>query len=170
MDAQKALIAEFDREAAKTRKMLDSIPADADLSYKPHPKSMSLGILAGHTADMTGDWGMHTLTLDKLEFAADHKWDPYIPPSKAALLEKFDKGLAETRAALAGISPDKWDSNWQFVFGGKAWIDEPKYQVFREAVMNHMIHHRAQLGVYLRMMGAKVPGCYGPSADEGMGM
>ena len=168
MDAQKALIAEFDREAANTRKMLNAIPADADFNYKPHPKSMSLGRLAGHLTDMTGEWGLHTLTTDKLEFAADHKWDPYVPASKAALLEKFDKDLAGTRAALVGISPEKWDNNWKFVFGGTAWIDEPKYQVFREAVMNHMIHHRAQLGVYLRQMGAKVPGMYGPSADEGM--
>jgi len=168
MDAQKALIAEFDREAAHTRKMLNAIPADADFNYKPHPKSMSLGRLAGHLTDMTGEWGLHTLTTDKLEFAADHKWDPYVPASKAALLEKFDKDLAGTRAALVGISPEKWDNNWKFVFGGTAWIDEPKYQVFREAVMNHMIHHRAQLGVYLRQMGAKVPGMYGPSADEGM--
>jgi uncharacterized damage-inducible protein DinB len=170
MNAQKALIAEFDREAANTRKMLDAIPADADFSYKPHPKSMSLGVLAGHVSDMTGDWGFHALTLDKLEFPANHKWEPYVPASKAALLEKFDRQLAQTRAALADIAPEKWDNNWKFVFGGTAWIDEPKYQVFREAVMNHMIHHRAQLGVYLRLIGAKVPGVYGPSADEGMKM
>jgi uncharacterized damage-inducible protein DinB len=127
---------------------------------------MALGRLAGHLTDMTGDWGMHTLTTDKLEFPADHKWDPYMPKSKAELLEKFDKQLAETRAALMAISPEKWDRNWKFVFGGQAWIDQPKHQVFRELVLSHMIHHRAQLGVYLRMLGAKVPGMYGPSADE----
>ena len=166
MDAQKELIAEFDREAARTRKMLEAIPTDADMNYKPHPKSMPLGRLAGHTAEMTGDWGIHALTLDKLEFAADHKWDPYMPTSKAALLEKFDTDLKKTQAELAAISPDKWDRSWKFVFGDQVWIDQPKHQVFREMVLNHMIHHRAQLGVYLRMMGAKVPGCYGPSADE----
>src|SRR5580700_5043839 len=96
MDAQKELIAEFDREAANTRKMLDAIPADADFNFKPHPKSMSLGRLAGHLTDFVGDWGNHTLTLDKLEFAADHKWEPYFPASKAAVLERFDKKLAET--------------------------------------------------------------------------
>jgi uncharacterized damage-inducible protein DinB len=166
MDAQKELIAEFDREAARTRKMLDAIPDNADLEYKPHPKSMPLGRLAGHLTDMTGDWGMHTLTLDKLEFAADHKWDPYVPKSKAAILEKFDGELKKTRAELETTTGDKWDRNWKFVFGGQTWIDEPKHQVFRELVISHMIHHRAQLGVYLRLMGAKVPGCYGPSADE----
>lgn len=166
MDAQKELIAEFDREAKKTRKMLDAIPADTDLEYKPHPKSMALGRLAGHLTDMTGDWGMHTLTQDKLEFAADHKWDPYVPKSKSALLEKFDGEVTKTRAALEEMSPEKWDRNWKFVFGGQAWIDQPKHQVFRDMVMNHMIHHRAQLGVYLRLLNAKVPGSYGPSADE----
>jgi uncharacterized damage-inducible protein DinB len=166
MDAQKELIAEFDREAAKTRKMLDAIPDNADFNFKPHPKSMTLGRLAGHVTDMTGDWGMHTLTLDKLEFAADHKWDPYVPKSKTALLEKFDTDLKKTRAELAAITPDKWDRNWKFVFGGQAWIDQTKYQVFRDVVLNHMIHHRAQLGVYLRMIDARVPGSYGPSADE----
>jgi uncharacterized damage-inducible protein DinB len=166
MDAQKELIAEFDREAAKTRKMLDAIPADADFNYKPHAKSMDLGRLAGHVVDMTGDWALHALTLDKLEFAADHKWDPYVPESKAALLEKFDSELKKTRAELVAITPDKWDRNWKFVFGDQTWVDEPKYQVFRDMVINHMIHHRAQLGVYLRLLGAKVPGSYGPSADE----
>jgi len=166
MDAQKELIAEFDREAARTRKMLDAIPDDVDFNYKPHPKSMALGRLAGHLTDMTGEWGIHTLTTDKLEFPADHKWDPYMPKSKAELLEKFDKELGKSRAELVAISPDKWDRNWKFVFGGQAWIDQPKHQVFRELVLSHMIHHRAQLGVYLRMLGAKVPGMYGPSADE----
>jgi uncharacterized damage-inducible protein DinB len=166
MDAQKELIAEFDREAAKTRKMLEAIPDNADFNFKPHAKSMTLGRLAGHVTDMTGEWGMHTLTLDKLEFAADHKWDPYVPKSKAALLEKFDTDLKKTRAELVAISPDKWDRNWKFVFGGQAWIDQPKHQVFRDWVLNHMIHHRAQLCVYLRMIDAKVPGSYGPSADE----
>jgi uncharacterized damage-inducible protein DinB len=166
MDAQKALIAEFDREAAKTRKMLDAIPADADFNFKPHPKSMGLGRLAGHLTDFVGDWGNHTLTLDKLEFAADHKWEPYVPASKAAVLEKFDKGLAETRAALVATTADAWDRNWKFVFGGQAWIDAPRFEVFRETVLNHMIHHRGQLTVYLRLIGAKVPGIYGPSADE----
>ena len=76
MDFQKDLIAEYDRETAKTRKMLEAIPTDGDLNYKPHPKSMSLGRLAGHLTDMAGNWAMTTLTQDKLEFAADHKWNP----------------------------------------------------------------------------------------------
>ena len=166
MDFQKDLIAEYDREAAKTRKMLEAIPADADFNYKPHPKSMSLGRLAGHLTDMTGDFALTTLTKDKLEFAADHKWEAYVPASKGALLEKFDKELPTVKAAIAAVPMEKWDQHWQFIFGGHAWIDDPRHQVFREMVLCHMVHHRAQLGVYLRLLNAKVPGVYGPSGDE----
>jgi uncharacterized damage-inducible protein DinB len=166
MDFRQDLIAEYDRETAKTRKMLEAIPPDADFNYKPHPKSMSLGRLTGHLTDMVGEWANGTLQQDKLEFAADHKWVPYVPASKEALLEKFDHELAGVRKELAAIPMEKWDQHWQFIYGGQKFIDEPRHQVFREAVMCHMVHHRAQLGVYLRLLGAKIPGCYGPSADE----
>ena len=166
MDYQKDLISEFDREAAKTRKILEAVPDGADLNYKPHEKSMPLGRLLGHICDMTGDWAMMTLNQDKLDFPADHKWEQYIPESRAALLEKFDRELPATRKVVEAITPEKWDQHWQFIFGGQKWIDEPRHQVFREMVMNHMIHHRAQLGVYIRLLGGKLPGMYGPSADE----
>jgi uncharacterized damage-inducible protein DinB len=166
MNYQKDLMAEYEHETAKTRKMLEAIPADVDFSYKPHAKSMSLGHLAGHLTDMTGDWAVFTLTKDKLEFAADHKWDPYIPASRQALLEKFDTELPNVRKELEAIAPEKWDQHWQFIWGGQVFIDQPRHQVFREMVMSHMVHHRAQLGVYLRLLGAKIPGSYGPSADE----
>lgn len=166
MNFQKDLLAEYDRETAKTRKMLEAIPADADFNYKPHPKSMSLGKLAGHLTDMTGDWALNTLTKDKMDLPADYKWEQYIPASKAELLQKYDSELPAVRAAIAAVPAEKWDQQWQFIFGGHAWIDDPKHQVFREVVMSHMVHHRAQLGVYIRMMGGKIPGVYGPSADE----
>ena len=166
MDMQKELEIELDHEGAKTRKMLEDIPDGADFAWKPHPKSMSLGGLAGHVTDMAGDWGLMTLTKDKVEFAADHKWEQWTPASRAELLEKFDTNLTQLKTALAGVSPEKWDQNWQFIYGGHAWLDQPRYQIWREAVINHLIHHRAQLGVYLRLLDAKVPGSYGPSADE----
>ncbi|MGD0911617.1 MAG: DinB family protein, partial [Terracidiphilus sp.] len=122
--------------------------------------------LAGHISDFSGDWAIHSLTLDKLEFAADHKWDPYAPTTKEELLKKFEEKLPEANAALAATTGEKWDQHWQFIFGGQVWIDQPRHQVFRELVLSHMIHHRAQLGVYLRILGAKIPGMYGPSADE----
>ena len=166
MDIQKELLTEYDRETARTRKILEALPENVDFSWKPHEKSMPLGRLAGHVTDMTGDWALHTLTQDKLEFPADHKWEVYVPESKTALLEKFDRELVGVRSALASVPPEKWDQHWKFIFGGQTWIDQPRYHVFREMVMNHLVHHRAQLGVYIRMLGGKLPGCYGPSADE----
>ena len=166
MDFQKELIAEYDSEIARTRKILAAIPADADFNFKPSPKSMSLGRLAGHTVETTGDWAVHTLTSDKLVFAADHKFEPYIPASTEALLERFDADAAKAREALATFDPAKWDDNWKFGVGDQMWIDEPKYSVWRNWVISHAIHHRAQLGVYLRILGVKLPGTYGPSADE----
>jgi uncharacterized damage-inducible protein DinB len=165
MDYQKELIAEYESETAKTRKMLEAIPADADFTYKPHPKSMALGRLTGHVSETAGDWAFHTLTTDKLEFPADHKFEAYIPASKEALLERFDRDVAKVKKELAGFAPAKWDENWKFVAGGQAWIDESKFSVWRNWVINHLIHHRAQLGVYLRLLDKPIPGTYGPSAD-----
>ncbi|HWT66731.1 MAG TPA: DinB family protein [Terracidiphilus sp.] len=166
MDIRNELLIEFDKEVASTRKILEAIPDNADYSWKPSEKSMALGALAGHITDMTGDWGVHTLTLDKLEFGPDHKWEPFRPTSRAQVLEKFEGGLAATRAALESIAPEKWDERWQFVWGGQVVIDEPRYRVFRGLVMSHLVHHRAQLGAYIRILGGKLPGTYGPSADE----
>lgn len=166
MDYQKDLVAEYDREIAKTRKTLEAIPDGADFNFKPHPKSMSLGRLCGHITDFAGDWAQDSLLKDKMEFGPDHKWEPFVPTSREDVLKKFDQKLPAIRAALAATTPEKWDQHWKFIHGGHTVIDEPRHRVFREAVMNHMIHHRAQLGVYLRLLGAKVPGIYGPSADD----
>jgi uncharacterized damage-inducible protein DinB len=166
MDIQKELIAEYDRETASTRKLLEAIPADADFSWKPHAKSMSLGRLAGHLADTTGDWAIHTLKTNKLEFPAGHKFEPYIPASTEAMLAQYDKQVAEAKELLAAFPISGWDENWKFVAGGQAWIDDTKYRVWRTWVINHLVHHRAQLGVFLRLLDKPIPGMYGPSADE----
>ena len=166
MDFQEELIAEFDRETDRTRKMLAAIPADVDFTWKPHPKSMSLGRLAGHIVETAGEWTISTLTISKLEFPADHKWEPFIAASTKALLERYDKEVANAKAALASFDPAKWEENWKFVAGGQVWIDDTKYRVYRDWVLNHLIHHRAQLGVYLRLLNKPIPGTYGPSADE----
>lgn len=166
MDFQKELIAEYNSEADRTRKILAAIPADADFAFKPSPKSMALGRLAGHTAETMGDWAVHTLTSDQLVFPADHKFESYVPASTEALLERFDKDTAKAKAALTEFDPSKWDTNWKFGVGDQFWINEPKYSVWRNWVIGHTIHHRAQVGVYLRVLGAKLPGTYGPSADE----
>jgi uncharacterized damage-inducible protein DinB len=164
MDFQKELIAEYERETASTRKILDAIPGDADFGWKPHEKSMTLGRLAAHTSDTVGDWAVHALTMDRLDWKPGD--NPTDPSTKAALLERFDKQVADARGALAKMTPEMWDSNWKFVAGDQVWIDDSKYRVWRTWVLNHLIHHRAQLGVYLRLLGQKVPGMYGPSADE----
>jgi uncharacterized damage-inducible protein DinB len=164
MDIQKELIAEYDRESAATRKILEAIPDNADFAWKPNPKSMTLGKLAAHTSATNGDWALHTLTMDKLE------WNPSMnskdPETKAEVLAQFDKQVADVKAELAKFPIEKWDTNWKFVAGDQTWIDDTKYNVWRTWVLNHLIHHRAQLGVFIRLLGAKLPGCYGPSADE----
>jgi uncharacterized damage-inducible protein DinB len=164
MDIQKELIAEFDREVASTRKVLDAIPDDADFDWKPHTKSMAFGRLAGHVAETPGEWAIHTLKYDRLDWTPDMK--PFKPTSKAEIFARYDKDTAEAREALVGLDTAKWDNNWKMAAGDQVWIDGSKYEVFRTWVLNHMIHHRAQLGVYLRLLGAKLPGVYGPSADE----
>ncbi len=166
MDFQKELIAEYDREVASTRKILEAIPADFDPNYKPHPKSMAFGRLAGHVAETAGEWAIHTLNTDALIFEPGHSFVPYIAASKEALLERFDKDVAEVKAALATFAPEKWDENWKMGANGQIWIEDSKYRVWRNWVINHLVHHRAQLGVYLRLQDKHLPGTYGPSADE----
>jgi uncharacterized damage-inducible protein DinB len=166
MDAQKELIAEFEREVALTRKVLAALPEDVDFGWKPHEKSFTIGRLAGHVAETPCQWALHTLQLDKLAFGPDHKFESYVPKSTTALLELYDKESAEALAALATLDPAKWDDNWKMVAMGQTWIDDTRYRVWRTWVLNHMVHHRAQLMMDLRLLNQKVPGVYGPSADE----
>jgi uncharacterized damage-inducible protein DinB len=165
MDFQKELIAEFDRETATTRKMLEAVPVDADFTWKPHSKSMSLGRLAGHISELGGEWAVAILTQDKMQFAADHKFESYIPVDKSALIARFEQETAETRKVLIGYTPAMWDGNWKFILGDQTFVDESKYRAYRTWVLDHLIHHRAQLGVYLRLLDKPLPGTYGPSAD-----
>jgi uncharacterized damage-inducible protein DinB len=165
MDIQKELIAEYDREVATTRKMLNAIPEDADLTWKASPKSMTLGRLATHTAETAGDWARDTLSKDGLVFDMTN-YKAWVPENKTEILAKFDKDTAEARGYLVSLDPAKWDDNWKMTAGDQVWIDDSRYNVFRTWVLNHLIHHRAQLGRDLRTLGAPIPGCYGPSADE----
>ena len=166
MDTQKELIAEYDRELASTRKMLDAIPADADLNWKANPKCMTLGRLAAHVAETAGAWGIDTLSKDGLNFDMG-TYKPWTPASKAEILQKFDADTSQVKQILGRLAPTKWDDNWKMTAGDQTWIDDSRYVVFRTWVLNHLIHHRAQLGRDLRTLGAPIPGMYGPSADEG---
>ena len=166
MDTQKELIAEYDRELASTRKMLDAIPTDADLNWKSNPKCMTLGRLAAHVAETAGAWGIDTLSKDGLNFdMASYK--PWNPANKAEILEKFDAETSQAKQILAGLDASRWNDNWKMTAGDQTWINDSRYSVFRTWVLNHLIHHRAQLGRDLRILGAPIPGMYGPSADEG---
>jgi uncharacterized damage-inducible protein DinB len=93
-------------------------------------------------------------------------YKPWHPSTKAEILERFEKDVAESRGYLVALDPARWDDKWTMTAGDQTWIDDSRYVVFRHWVLNHLIHHRAQLGRDLRVLGAPIPGCYGPSADE----
>jgi uncharacterized damage-inducible protein DinB len=166
LDLQKAIQAEYDRELVSTRKMLEAIPANADLTWKANPKSMNLGRLAAHVAETAGAWAISTLSKDGLNFdMANYK--PWVPADRGEVIKKFDEDTASAKKILAGFPAAKWDENWKLTAGDQTWINDSRYEVFRTWVLNHLIHHRAQLGRDLRAMGTPIPGMYGPSADEG---
>jgi len=163
-----SLLSEFDTEFGNTRKFLALVPDDR-LTWKPHEKSMELGRLAWHISDLAS-WCSHTFTSDTLSFTdADGAGmrDAWKSKARADMLAHFDADLATARAALASASDEALAARWKMEWNGAPIIDEPRYDVYRKWVVNHMIHHRAQLGVYLRLLDIPIPGCYGPSADEG---
>jgi uncharacterized damage-inducible protein DinB len=166
MAVRDALLPEFDTEMASTRKMLERVPV-ANLAYKPHEKSGSLGWLAWHVSDLPS-WVVETINKDELDFApvGAPRAEPPKMESREQLLASFDRKVAEARAAIAGVSDERLAGNWTLKAGGHTIFTMPRATVLRSFVMNHMIHHRAQLGVYLRMNDVAVPGMYGPSADE----
>ena len=161
MTISESLLPEFDREMANTRKSLERVPEDK-LDWKPHPKSHTMRWLAGHVANLPA-WAVMAIQRDSIDLAPPGAPEP---DSCAALLEMFDKNAAEARAAIAGASDEELLKPWSLLAGGQAIITLPRVAVLRGSVMNHLIHHRAQLGVYLRLNDVPVPALYGPSADE----
>jgi len=157
-----ALIPEFDHEMVTTRKLLERVPEDK-FGWKPHAKSMALGQLATHVANIVW-WG--EVTLDKPEFDAGGQPQDAPAASRAELLAKFDKNVAATRRSLAGKSDGELMAPWSLKNGKQTFFTMPKAIVWRSFVMNHLVHHRAQLSVYLRMNDVPLPAMYGPSADE----
>jgi uncharacterized damage-inducible protein DinB len=160
---------EFDQEMASTRRTLERIPEDK-LDFKPHEKSMPLGRLAGHIAELVG-MGVRVMKEDGLDFANRPAGElgrkPTVAESQKHVLELFDKNVSALRAAIADGSDEHWVKNWKLSMGEKVFYDGPRMGAMRRMMMNHVIHHRAQLGVYLRLNGVPVPSVYGPSADEG---
>jgi uncharacterized damage-inducible protein DinB len=167
MAISQALLGEFDHEMANTRKVLERIPEDK-LAWKPHVKSMALGRLAGHIAEMPG-WGTMTLTTGQLDVApvSGPQFQPTVAQSRDHVLGEFDKNRAAARDAIAAASDEEFMQPWSLLAGGRTIFTMPRIAVIRSMVMNHIIHHRAQLGVYLRLNDIPLPALYGPSADEG---
>jgi uncharacterized damage-inducible protein DinB len=169
MGASAELLPEFDLEMAAARRTLERIPEDK-LAWKPHEKSMTLGRLAGHIAELPG-MGVSVIKDDFLDFAnrpaGELPRKPTVAESQKHVLELFDKNVAALRAGIAGASDQHWAKNWKLSMGEKTFYDGTRMGAMRRMVMNHVIHHRAQLGVYLRLNGVPVPSVYGPSADEG---
>jgi len=159
-----AFLAELENEAKVTRTCLERVPADK-FDWKPHEKSMAFGRLASHIAEMFG-WTKETLTKDVLDFATmDYK--PFEPASTEELLAFFDERIADAKSTLASTSDEQFMTDWTMRNGEQVYFTMPKVAVMRSFVMNHIVHHRGQLSVYLRLNDIPVPSIYGPSADEG---
>lgn len=166
MSLKDALLPEFDQETASTRRVLERIP-EHGLSWKPHAKSMSFGNLAGHVAELPS-WVVPTLTQESLDLNPPGG-PAYKTPdfdTRQEILDLFDRNVAQARAALAQTSDEAFLVPWTLLSDGQAFFTMPRAAVMRGFVMNHLIHHRAQLTVYLRLNDIPVPSVYGPSADE----
>jgi uncharacterized damage-inducible protein DinB len=165
MSIAQDLLPEFDHEAAVTRTVLERVP-EARADWKPHPRSRSLGELAIHLASLP-NWAVLTLREKDFDLAPPGT-GPYVPQrweSLARTLATFDEKIAKARAALAATSDLEMAQPWTLKKGGQKVFTSPRGAVLRSFVLNHSVHHRAQLGVYLRMLDVPVPAMYGPTAD-----
>ena len=165
MTTAELMLQDYDMEMEMTRRILKSIPED-NPGYKCHEKSMPLGKLAMHVATLPV-FGKTILTTPSMDMAAPGMtWPDMTFRTRDTTLATFDSAAAEARAALAASSNADLDAAWKFSFGDHVISDSPRSLAFRHMFFNHLIHHRAQLGVYLRLNDLPVPGIYGPSADE----
>lgn len=166
MALKDALLPEFDHEMGTTRRVLERVP-EADLAWKPHDRSFSMGTLAGHIANIP-HWA--EITIDNSVFDVASVGDdgrPKQPESVAAILKAFDDNVTKARAKIDAQPDPALFAMWTFKNAGHELFTMPKIAVLRSFVMNHIIHHRGQLSVYLRLRNVPVPAMYGPSADEG---
>lgn len=156
------LLPEFEQEMASTRKILERAPAEK-FSWKPHEKSMTLGRLASHVAELP-KLVVGIVNSDKIEFGTGAQ--PFLASSTPELLEELESNVAAARTAIAGASDEHLAQPWRLVFKGQTIFTLPRAAALRSVVMNHVIHHRGQVSVYLRLIDVPVPGMYGPSADD----
>jgi uncharacterized damage-inducible protein DinB len=160
------LLLEFDAEAKTTRTMLERVPEDKK-DFAPHPRSMPLDKLAPHVAELAG-FGVTVLTTPELDFSKGSRKRVAFE-SAAQLVRVFDEGAAQVRAALKAMPDAAWTENWKLSFQGKPIFNGSRFLAYRQMFLNHLVHHRAQLGVYLRLNDKPLPATYGPSADDTMG-
>ena len=163
MPLNELLVREFDIEMANTQKTLERVP-EKHWDWKPHEKSGTLGWLAGHVATLPA-FIPATLTLPELDFATGGGGFPRVKAA-AELLPTFDSERQKARAVLAGVTEEQLAVPWSLKNGGAVIFTMPRYDVVRLFCMNHLVHHRAQLTMYLRALDVPVPALYGPSADE----
>ena len=156
------LLIDLDRELAATRRLLERVP-DGKGDWKPHAKSRTLATLASHVATIP-QHGARVLTTDGMDMAT--RPAPVVMQTAPELLSAFDAGVSAFKAAIATATPDTYAQKWTLNMGPKVIISEPRSLLMRSMVINHLVHHRAQLGVYFRLLDVPVPGVYGPSADE----
>jgi uncharacterized damage-inducible protein DinB len=166
MPINELLLLELDAEMKKTRTTLERVPADKK-EFAPHAKSMPLGKLAPHVAQLAS-FGLTILTTPELDFAKS-SIKPLPFESSAQLLKAFDEGAAQVRTALQATPDAAWKENWKLSLQGKTIFEGSRFLAYRQMFLNHIVHHRAQLGVYLRLNDEPVPATYGPSADDKMG-
>ena len=162
----RGLMAQFEHETAGTRRALERVPFDK-ADWAPHEKSMTLGRLACHIAEMQG-WGASILETEEFDMNPPGG-EPYTSPeikSTEELLALFDSGVVATKAKLPTMSDEAMMTNWRLLSGGEEMFGGPRGPIFRSMIISHVIHHRGQLTVYLRLNGVPVPALYGPSADE----
>ena len=166
MAIKDTLVPEYDHEMATTRRLLDRVP-EADFGWKPHEKSMSLGQLSGHLANLPL-WCSATLTATSLDLdALGDDTHRKVPSSRAALLKEFDETVSAARALLASSTDPELLAPWTLKRGDHEVFTLPRISAIRSFVLNHSIHHRGQLSVYLRLRNVAVPPIYGPTGDEG---
>jgi len=166
MSMNELLLTEFDEEMKKTRTMLERVPSEKK-DFTPHPRSTPLGKLAPHIAQLAG-FGLTILTMPELDFGKT-KFPPVPLDTAAQVVKAFDDGAAKVRAALKNTPDDAWTQPWKLSFGDKPIFSGTRFLAYRQMFINHIVHHRAQLGVYLRLTDTPVPATYGPSADDRMG-
>jgi uncharacterized damage-inducible protein DinB len=158
------LFADLEQEFAATRRMLERFP-DEQVDWTPHEKSMSLGTLASHVAELPF-FGEVIASMPVFDFAA-RKYEPANARTREQMLQVFDERSARARTAIAGLGPEELMANWELRWGERVLVSGPRAVVLRSLLFSHVAHHRGQLSVYYRMVGVPVPGTYGPSADEG---